>query len=637
MNKNYVNLTATQRLVELLSNINHSISYKLIECIRYKINAPVSFLDFGDMNDSISFVHSTKVWELMNEVGDEYKMKAWTSKRSSMKIGKLIKLLFGDTYPINILKGTNAPKPPVDIESFVNMFKAERDKNKNYERFEIVKGRDIRYWYNQANYSRFIQEDTTLGKSCLRYEESGKFLEMYVNNPDVISMLILKDDVDRLRGRALLWNLTYPEGRMYMERIYTINDYDVEIYKNYAREQGWLFKSRQTYGYNHNIIDGKTNEELNWELFPMKVQLKNRSYKYYPYLDTLSVYNTDTHVLSNEAKLLRKAPHIRLTDSQGRFNDDVDYREMVYSRIYGEEIPREEAIYADLDDDWIYQHDAIYVHNSGGKKAYKENSAICYSNIMGKEKYFMKEMCVYSDYLKCYVYKESSKEAFLDENKTKKVIIHRRMIGKYFEIKNGEVFAKKKDETKESSFVKRMTKRREDDTDWSTPIDNTDTEEPIQRREEIQFSDNVFQNYYVVEDVSMTPPPRPRIMFTPHPTPLRRAANTVTRANDELLQGNSVSQTANDIPLDPTVAVVSNDISHMPESWRINATLYENRPNNRYTYDINISEENLRNAVDEPHMIDELEIGRDESEPEALHDEEVIERTPRHRRNRSDN
>ncbi len=632
MNKNYVNLTATQRLVELLSNINHSISYKLVECIRYKINAPVSFLDFGDMNDSISFIHSTKVWELMNEVGDEYKMKAWTSKRSSMKIGKLIKLLFADTYPINIPKGVNAPKPPVDIESFVNMFKAERDKSKNYEKFEIVKGRDIRFWYNQANYSRFIQEDTTLGKSCLRYEESGKLLEMYVSNPDVVNMLILKDDVDRLRGRALVWNLTYPEGRIYMERIYTINDFDVEIYKNYAREQGWLFKSRQTYGYNHNIIDGRTNEELNWEHFPMRVQLKNRSYKFYPYLDTLSVYNTDTHVLSNEHKLLRKAPHIRLTDSQGRFIDEVDYREMVYSRIYNDEIPREEAIYAEFDEDWVYQHDAVYVHNCGGKKAYKENPAICYSNIMGKEKYFLKEMCVYSDYLGCYVYKESSREAYIDDTKTKKIIIHRRMIDKYFEIKNGEIFAKKKDDFKKSSFEKKIIKRKEEDTDWSIPVDNTDTEEIVQRREEIRFSD-IYSHSIEDEPINIV---SPRFSTSAR----RRETNAVTRAtNDELLQGHPVSQ-AIDGTTDPTIFNIeaASNVQDITGITRTpNATWYDIRPYHGHSYyGVDIIEQELQHLRDQISQQDHSESDNDTPRMDEPQDD-VTERVSRPRRRRSNN
>lgn len=499
MNKEFVNLTANQRLMELLASINHQIAYKLVECVKFRWNSPISFLDFGDTNDTVSFVNSSKVWELMDKYGDDYKVRAWTSNRSCIKIGKAIKMIYGDAFPINHPKGMPEVKPKIDIESFVNMFKAERDKNKNYERFELVKGRDIKYWYNQKNYSRFIQEDTTLAKSCLRYEESGKFLEMYVNNPDLVNMLILKDDVDRLRGRALIWYLTYPEGRIYMERIYTINDCDVELYKKYAREQGWLYKSRQTYGYHHTIVDGKTNEEHSWENFPMRVHLNRKPVSYYPYLDTLCVYNPETAIISNEGNLLRRPPYLKLSDHQGSFIDEADHREMVFSRHYNDEIAREEAEYVNLDDDWVFAQDVVYVHNSGGKKSHRNSPLISQSNIIGNRKYFLKDDCVWSEYLKTFIYKESVREGFIDDRKIKKVIIHRRMVGKYFEADSDGVLIKKKIDASmpfetylESKGMTMKSKRSQLEKlykewefnrtiNWSEPEDNTDTEEVTPR------------------------------------------------------------------------------------------------------------------------------------------------------------
>ena len=495
MNKEFVNLTANQRLMELLASINHQIAYKIVECVKYRWNAPISFLDFGDTNDTVSFVNSSKVWELMDKYGDDYKIQAWISNRSCIKIGKAVKVIFGDEFPINHPKGAPEIKPKVDIESFVNMFKSERDKNKNYERFELVKGSDIKYWYNQKNYSRFIQEDTTLAKSCLRYEEYGKFLQMYVDNPQLVNMLILKDDAERLRARALVWYLTYPEGRIYMERIYTINDADVELYKKYAREQGWLYKSRQTYGYHHNIVDGKNGEEYNWENFIMKVQLKHKPVKYHPYLDTLCVYNPETGIISNEGKLLRRAPYLKLADSQGGFIDEADHREQVFSKHYNDEIAREEAEFVNLDQDWVFQQDVVYVHNSGGKKSHRCSKLVCQSKIFGNTKYFLADDCVWSEHLNTFIYKQSSREAYLDDSKTKKVIIHRRMIGKFFEInKDGDIIKKKVDASMpfEDFLEKRglsMSSKRKTvekvyeewnynrTINWGEPDGDTDTEE----------------------------------------------------------------------------------------------------------------------------------------------------------------
>lgn len=456
-------LMATQRFIELLSNINHEISYKLIENIKYRNSAPISFLDFGSANDDISFVQSNKVIELMEKYGDQdYKMHGWTSKRSSpMKIGRAIKLIYGNHFINNQPKGSIIPKTPTDIETFVNMFKAERDKNENYERFEIVKGEDIKYWYNQDNYSRHIQEDTTLAKSCTRYREAGKYLEMYVKHPDVVNMLILKDDVGRLRGRAIVWHLKEPANRIYMERVYSINDFDVEIFKNYAREQGWLYKSRQTYGFQHNIIDGRNGEEYYWENYIMKSQVEPLDYNYFPYLDTLCVYNRKTGVLSNDGRLLNKDPHIKLSDPQGGYTDNVDHREMVFSNYHNGNIPREESEYVDLDEDWVYSYTVVEVSNTNGKRSHTNSRLIVKSAVIKTVRYFLKDSCVWSEYLKTWIYKDSVKEAYLDGDKKEKVIIHKRLIGRYFSIlDNGDIV--KKQTTGSSDLDRQVNKKLRD-------------------------------------------------------------------------------------------------------------------------------------------------------------------------------
>ncbi len=94
MNKDFVTLTATPRLLELLSNINHQIAIEIVKEIRYRHESPLSFLDFGETNDTISFVLCNKVWDLMNDYDDDYREHAWKTNRSSIKIGKLIKKIF---------------------------------------------------------------------------------------------------------------------------------------------------------------------------------------------------------------------------------------------------------------------------------------------------------------------------------------------------------------------------------------------------------------------------------------------------------------------------------------------------------------------------------------------------------------
>ena len=443
-----MNLFATQRLVELISNIDHQIASTLQESIRYRNSFPVSYLDFGSTNDTISFIARNKYDDIQKNNRSDWNSKVWKDKRSEMKIGKLVRMFYNDHFPTNHPKGQPRPKPLMDIESFVNKFKAERDKDVNYERFEIITGKDFHTWYSQDNYSRFVHEETTLGRSCLRYNESSKFLHMFSKNPDTFRMLILKDDANKLRGRANLYTLVEPEGRIYMDRVYSVNDFDVELFKDFAKQEGWLHKEAQTYGWHNNIVDTKTGKIHKWDDMVMKSTLNKipgDGFKYYPYLDTMSILNTEEKTLTNDGRLRVLKPHFVLSDYQGSYVNEVDGHERVFSTIYNEYIRRDESVFVEIDDAWVYEHETVYVHNSGGLSAHRNSDKIVESYIY-KRKWFLKEAAEFSEYLGTYVHKESIRIAFLDETKSEEVKIHYRMVGKEFFEKDG-VILKKKDNT----------------------------------------------------------------------------------------------------------------------------------------------------------------------------------------------
>lgn len=462
-----LNLHASQRFIELLTNIDHQISRSLLRSISEKERHRVSYLDFGNSNDNISYIINNKFEEILNNNPTNWKELVWVDKRTNLKIGKFIKMLYGDYFPVNHPKEIPMPKIPNDIESFVNKYKFERDKNINYNRFEIVSGEMIRHWYSQENYSRYTNSETSLGKSCMRYAESGKFLNMYVNNPEIFSMLILKDDRDKLKGRALIWNLSKPDGRVYMDRIYCVNDHDIESFKNYAKEQGWLYRFQQCFGWFNKIVDPITDQIIEQRDLLLEVQLNKLPkihYDYYPYLDTLSIYNTKSGILSNNGENRRKSGHILLTDYQGNYHSEVDERPRVYSNIYGEDILEEDAVYVEIGDSYVYSNDSVYVKNSGGRYAYKNSSLIVRCNIPGKDTcYFLKEDTVWSEYLNTHIFKDSVRTAYLDKEKTKSVLIHFKMIGMDFVKRDGEIFFEKKiidDSVKKSMWLdlKRMDK-----------------------------------------------------------------------------------------------------------------------------------------------------------------------------------
>jgi len=142
-------------------------------------------------------------------------------------------------------------------------------------------------------------------------------------------MLILhpEDVRDKIIGRALVWKLDEPEGRYFMDRIYTANDSDEYMFIEYAKRKGWLYKSSQSIGHDINTIDPKNDKS---DTIKMVVNLKPNGYDYYPYLDTMRFYNPYTGMLTNSYKFAyeyntkeESEQFIRLTSDSGNYSSSL--------------------------------------------------------------------------------------------------------------------------------------------------------------------------------------------------------------------------------------------------------------------------------------------------------------------------
>jgi len=210
--------------------------------------------------------------------------QVWSKNRQEIKIGRAIRALLS----------VSGEKPlDKDIESFVNLYKATIDKlNDKFSLFDVVKGSDISFWYNCNNY---YERSGTLGSSCMS-SVPARYFSIYVSNPDVCNLVIFKspDDNDKIIGRSLLWKLK--DGKMFMDRIYTINDSDVELFRQFSRENGWYHKENNTNGGETTAIgpDGESYE------LDVTVMIKKGEYDNYPYLDTLKYYYPSTGTLSTD-------------------------------------------------------------------------------------------------------------------------------------------------------------------------------------------------------------------------------------------------------------------------------------------------------------------------------------------------
>lgn len=218
---------------------------------------------------------------------DERQKLVWSKNRQDIKVGKAIKALL-DTDEFKFT--------PAELEQFVNQFKATVDKlNDKFSYFDLVDGEEIGYWYSSKNY---YMSRGTLGTSCMA-NSPVSFFDIYINNPKVCSLLILKskDDNDLIIGRALLWTLR--DGKRFMDRVYTISDSDVQLFRDYAKENGWYSKSNNNSSDSGYAFDPKTGDVI--DLGTLIVDVKSGPYDKYPYMDTIKYYSPSRGTLSTSA------------------------------------------------------------------------------------------------------------------------------------------------------------------------------------------------------------------------------------------------------------------------------------------------------------------------------------------------
>ncbi len=269
--------------------ISNPIAKKLVDCGRSglsgkKVVSDVSFLDVEGDSKSVSYFPITRMGKLEKDISPTYRPEKddsiWSSRlRQNMTWGKMINKLFPGEF-------TN-----MDIDNFYNRFRPEIDvKQKEQERFKVVRGEDIRYWYLADHWDGSFN-------SCMQGSGSQPFFDIYCNNPEKCGMLIYfsERNPDKIIGRALVWNnLLKPSGDTaedknpytLLDRVYFLNNQGPQIeaaFHKYAIDHKWLYKKGDSF-----MMDGvrKTTS--------VATRLKPIDYTYYPYVDTMAYYTPAT-------------------------------------------------------------------------------------------------------------------------------------------------------------------------------------------------------------------------------------------------------------------------------------------------------------------------------------------------------
>lgn len=266
-----------------------------------------NYIKFEDEN-TISFLPKNKY-----EKVDDF----WNEGRIKIKIGRFVNKILTE-YSFNNFNVSDSV-----IEKFVNYYKSffTRDKSK----LRIVEGNDIMKYYLEENYFH-IEDDRngSLWNSCMRQRNRNKFMKLYANHVNEVKMLILLSDDDKVKGRALLWyNIEdHKSDNKYkvMDRIYTYYDHDVEFFKDWAKENGFLYKYEQNSKNTNTFVDN--DNVIKMELY---VKLDYKSSNFFPYLDTFRYLNTNNGVFSNSTEY---GHNLILKSSNGSYeevyNEDVD-------------------------------------------------------------------------------------------------------------------------------------------------------------------------------------------------------------------------------------------------------------------------------------------------------------------------
>ncbi len=340
-----------------------------------------TLIDVTDKNDTISFIQVNRilraepdtktytdsdVYFLNRRITNDKSNEFWHKGRTEIGIGRWLRRIIFDVY--------KSSASDTDIEKFVNQYKAAFDGDDTS--FEVVKGEDIRKWYLESNYEIIRGQ---LGNSCMRYSRCQSYFDIYVKNPEVCSLLIMRSDsnTEKIIGRSLLWQLK--DGNKFQDRIYTIKDSDKELFSEWADKNGY-----ETYDSFYKT---------------MYVQLGNHDYEKYPYMDTFVCYNPTTKILSSDESFWPDNGYYLLQDTSGGYRSD----DVVYSNWSDEYISRERAVYCENVRDYLDRDEAKWLE-------YKSEWAAPTDDVVWSEyhsEYFFSDDSVYSELMRDTLYPEN--------------------------------------------------------------------------------------------------------------------------------------------------------------------------------------------------------------------------------------
>lgn len=334
-------------VVSILNKINHRLAKSLLNLVGKDINTQFNGIDLTDEAEYVSFMTDKQFQSKLDQNYSPYEL--FSPRNNSGRIGKIFASILRD----NSIRFTQS-----ELDTFIIEFKSE-NMNRLKIPLRIVRGQEIRKWFSENNFTKDVLEKgdiylapldvrqrqdqpqgrgfAFLGRNCMRYDKCQDFLDMYVDNPEVVGMLIYtryESGVEKLRSRALIWETNLGT---YLDRVYSSTPSEGTYLQKWAKK-------------NLNITNSYSDERVP----RMMVQLKEpgKKYFYYPYLDSLPYYDVIAGKLTNYEPLVKSNNPYDLLFLQ---QDDGSTLPSwgVWSDYLNSPIEREKAFWSDEEQSWL--------------------------------------------------------------------------------------------------------------------------------------------------------------------------------------------------------------------------------------------------------------------------------------------
>jgi len=334
---------------EIISKLsNNRIAKEILDFYTNSVDIKtnINYIKPAKNNDDINFINDTQVDRLKLSNIDPF-----DRAKNVAKIGRSIR---------QILVNNNVIVTDQEIEKFVNLYKNAWDKkySKLSEGFYLMKGEAIRDWYLESNY---VSGGGVLNNSCMRYESTQSFLDIYVDNPEVCQLLILIDDSKKLLGRAILWKIDSPKSvRYYLDRVYTRHDNDIEKFIDWFKDFLNIDKDDNKFP-----AFSVNRRDFNGEM--LKVKLKKTRFDKYPYMDTFVILEYDNLILKSATSEDEEIVECVLNNTDG----STEARYHRWSLRLEEYIPRSSAVWVPNIESYMPIEDCF--RNSFGNYFLKSN------------------------------------------------------------------------------------------------------------------------------------------------------------------------------------------------------------------------------------------------------------------------